>query len=421
MGENGSVGRAMRVGVLFGGRSGEHEVSLASARNVMDALERAGHTVVPLGITPQGQWLTHNDPMHQLSNGRYRALAGSPSDIATSDTTTSDGMNSANNDHTLLPGIAPALASGQQRNGAYAYEQSVRTASAYNTWSLLPQATHQEPLPEIDIIFPVLHGTYGEDGTVQGLLEMANLPYVGCGVLSSAVAMDKVMAKQIFAHAGLRQIEYMVVMRRRWQQQPDEIVRQIEAELPYPLFVKPANLGSSVGVSKARNQEELNGALDLASEYDRKVLIEAAVANARELEVSVLGNDDPLVSVAGEVISSHEFYDYSAKYLDESSRLLIPADIDQDLLAEIQSMAKTAFQVADCSGLARVDFLLDNQTQTLYLNEINTMPGFTESSMYPKLWEASGLSYPALVDRLLTLGIERYEDQAQNSTTRHGY
>ena len=404
MSEQGSVGRALRVGVLFGGRSGEHEVSLASARNVMEALERAGHTVVPLGITPQGQWLTHSDPMHQLADGTYSALASPEMSI---------------HGHLPIPVNGSASANGQQRNGAYTSEQHTQLARAHNTWSLLPQATQQAPLPEIDIIFPVLHGTYGEDGTVQGLLEMANMPYVGCGVLASAVAMDKVVAKQLFAQAGLRQTAYHVIMRREWQRRPAQCLDRIEANFAYPLFVKPANLGSSVGVSKAHDREELGAALDLACQYDRKILVEAAVANARELEVSVLGNDDPLVSVAGEVVPGHEFYDYTAKYLDESSKLLIPAAIDAALLAEIQAMAKLAFQVADCTGLARVDFLLDGQSQVLYLNEINTMPGFTQSSMYPKLWEASGLSYPALVDRLLALALERHEDRACNSTVRH--
>ncbi|MEZ4676495.1 MAG: D-alanine--D-alanine ligase family protein [Caldilineaceae bacterium] len=393
MSDREAVKRSLRVGVLFGGRSGEHEVSLASARNVMDALEKAGHTVVPMGITPQGRWLTQNDPMRQLTGETMPV-------------------------HTPSLGNGPMPANGQQRNGAYAHEDDSHAASAYNTWSLLPQATQQAPLPEIDIIFPVLHGTYGEDGTVQGLLEMANLPYVGCGVLASAAAMDKVMAKQLFAQAGLHQVAYEVVMRRRWQQEPAAIVAQLEQALAYPLFVKPANLGSSVGVSKAHDQAELGVALDLACRYDRKILVEAAVPNAREIEVSVLGNDDPIVSIAGEVVPGHEFYDYEAKYLDESSKLVIPAAISAELLAQVQQIAIAAFRVVDGAGLARVDFLLDNGSQTLYLNEINTMPGFTRSSMYPKLWEASGLDYPALVDRLLALALERYSDQQQNCTAR---
>jgi len=399
MNQQGSVGRSLRVGVLFGGRSGEHEVSLASARNVMDALEKAGHTIVPMGITPNGHWLTQHDPMQQLTGNSL--------------------PDHASSDHPSLLGSEPAVAGGQQRDGAYAHDRQGHEASAYNTWSLLPQATAQTPLPEIDVIFPVLHGTYGEDGTVQGLLEMANLPYVGNGVLASAVAMDKVIAKQLFGQAGLRQVDYAVVMRRQWQQQPDTLVAELEARFAYPLFVKPANLGSSVGVSKAHDRNELTHGLDLACRYDRKVIVEAAVPQAREIEVSVLGNDEPIVSVAGEVVSGHEFYDYAAKYLDESSKLLIPTTLDAALVAEVQAMALTAFRVADCAGLARVDFLLDDACKTLYLNEINTMPGFTQSSMYPKLWEASGISYPALVDRLLGLALERHNDKLQNSTTLH--
>ena len=392
--------RALRVGVVFGGRSGEHEVSLSSARNVIDALEKAGHTVVPIGITPQGRWLTTGNPLGQL-----RGEAPLP---------------------IQLPDHNPTVADRQQRNGAHAalLEQpdlqliAQDAASAYNTWSLLPQAKADAPLPEIEVIFPVLHGTYGEDGTIQGLLEMANLPYVGCGVLASAVAMDKAVAKQLFAQAGLRQVQYQTVLRKSWQTKAAAIITTIEAALAYPLFVKPANLGSSVGVSKARNRVELIEAIDLACRYDRKVLVEAAVPNAREIEVSVLGNDEPIASIAGEVIPGHEFYDYEAKYLDDSSELLIPANIDGQLLAQVQAMALTAFRAADCAGLARVDFLLDDATKTLYLNEINTMPGFTRSSMYPKLWEASGIPYPELVDRLLTLALERYAEQQANCTTR---
>jgi D-alanine-D-alanine ligase len=351
-----------------------------------------------MGITPQGHWLTQNDPLRQLSGESFH----------------SETLP----DHTHSLGSALAVAEGPQRDGAYADEQQAHAASAYNTWSLLPQATQQAPLPELDLIFPVLHGTYGEDGTVQGLLEMANLPYVGSGVLASAVVMDKAVAKQLFAQAGLRQSAYELVLRREWRQAAESVLDRIEARFAYPLFVKPANLGSSVGVSKVRDRAELGRGLDLACRFDRKVLVEVAVPHAREIEVSVLGNDEPSVSVVGEVVPGNEFYDYAAKYLDESSKLLIPAAIDADLVAEVQAMALTAFRLADCAGLARVDFLLDDASKTLYLNELNTMPGFTKSSMYPKLWEASGLSYPALVDRLLALALERHADKLQNRTTR---
>ncbi len=363
--------RALRVGVLFGGRSSEHEVSLASARNVIDALSKAGHTVVPIGITPQGHWLPNSQALAQLG------------------------------DPAAPNGVQPTV-----------------EPSADDPWALLPQATADSELPAIDVIFPVLHGPYGEDGTVQGLLEMANVPYVGCGVLASAVGMDKVVAKQLFAQAGLPQPDFQVVMRRHWAAQPEPIIAAIEAALPYPLFVKPANLGSSVGVSKARTRAELIDAIALACRFDRKVLVEQAVPNAREIEVSVLGNEDPIVSVPGEVVPGNEFYDYAAKYLDDNSQLIIPAVLSEASVKQVQSLALQAFQVADCSGLARVDFLLDDASGALYLNEINTMPGFTQISMYPKLWAASGISYPELVDRLLVLALERHQDRMQNATTR---
>lgn len=370
--------RSLRVGVLFGGRSGEHEVSLNSARNVMDALTKAGHTVVPMGITPQGHWLTTDNPLALLSGEVQPATTGTV---------------------TLT----------RATNGV---------AHESHSWALLPHAQTDAPLPSIDVIFPVLHGTYGEDGTVQGLLEMANLPYVGCGVLASAVAMDKAVAKQLFAQAGLQQAAYHVILRRQWRTAPKQVITQLEAALPYPMFVKPANLGSSVGISKVHDRSELAPALDLACRYDRKLVVEQGVPNAREIEVSVLGNDEPIVSGVGEIVPGNEFYDYAAKYLSDNSQLLIPAPISDEMVAQVQEMAIKAFQAADGSGLARVDFLLDNERQLLYLNEINTMPGFTRHSMYPKLWEAAGISYPELVDRLLTLALERYDDRLQNSTTR---
>lgn len=364
-----------RVGVLFGGRSGEHEVSLASARNVVEALHKAGHTVVPIGITPQGRWLTNGSAVTQLTGETLKPLSA-------------------------LPTVTNA------------------DAAAEDSWALLPQATPDTPLPALDVVFPVLHGTYGEDGTVQGLLEMAGLPYVGSNVLASAVGMDKAVAKQLFAQVGLRQTDFQIILRKQWQQQPAMIVEELEQRFTYPCFVKPANLGSSIGVSKVRTRAELAAGIQGAARYDRKILVESAVPNARELEVSVLGNDEPLVSVPGEVIPSNEFYDYAAKYLDGASQYVIPAAITPALAQEMQQMALVAWRAADCSGLARVDFLLDDSTQTLYLNEINTMPGFTRFSMYPKLWEASGLSYPELVDRLIELALERQQDRLQNATTR---
>jgi D-alanine-D-alanine ligase len=369
----------IRVGVVFGGRSGEHEVSLASAANVMDALEQAGYTVVPIGITPQGRWLTSGNPMKQLLDG---------------------------------------AAMPKQLNGAVG--QNGTDQEEEDTWALLPGsgAHHDQRLPAIDVIFPVLHGTYGEDGTIQGMLEMANLPYVGCGVLSSAVAMDKAVAKRLFAAAGLRQTAYQTVLRPAWKKNREEILAEIEARLRSPYFVKPANLGSSIGVNKARTRADLAKAIDLACEYDRKVLVEEAVPNVREIEVSVLGNDDPVASVPGEIIPGNEFYDYAAKYLDDNSPMVIPAALEPGQADEVREMAVRAFRAVECSGLARVDFLLDDLAGVFYLNELNTMPGFTRFSMYPKLWEASGVSYPELVDRLIQLALERYDEHQQNRTTR---
>lgn len=358
--------QSLRVGVLFGGRSGEHEVSLHSARNVMDALQEAGHTVIPVGITRTGRWLTENDPMALLNE----ALAADVHEEAT------------------------------------------------GGWRLLPSG--REAPPTMDVVFPVLHGPYGEDGTVQGLLEMANLPYVGCGVLASAAAMDKDIAKKLFAQAGLPQTPHRTIKRERWRTGPAAVIIELEDTLGYPVFVKPANLGSSVGISKADDREMLQTALDLAAAYDRKLVVEAAVPNAREIEVGVLGNRSPLASIPGEIKPGHDFYDYEAKYVDDSSQLLIPAPLDEEMTRRVQTMAVQAFQAVDGEGLARVDFLLDDVSGALYLNEINTMPGFTRISMYPKLWEASGVSYPALVDRLLRLALERHADRMRNRTTRGG-
>ncbi len=377
-------GRPLRIGVVFGGRSSEHEVSLASARNVMDALAQAGHTVVPIGITPEGRWLTSKDPMKLLTQVQDAASSGADSDGADSDSTASNGA-----------------------------------ASEDESWALLPHHAEDSPLPAIDVLWPVLHGPYGEDGTIQGMLEMANLPYVGCNVLASAVCMDKAMAKVIFAAAGLPQVPWLVVMRNHWQQSPEMVLSEVEEKLgDYPFFVKPANLGSSVGISKARNRDELSKALTLAARYDRKLLVEVAVPNAREIEVSILGNDEPIASVPGEIKPGNDFYDYAAKYLDDNSDLIIPANLNEELIERIQIMAIQAFKAVDATGLARVDFLMDRVRETVYLNEINTMPGFTRISMYPKLFEASGVSYPALADKLVKLALQRYADRQMNQTSR---
>lgn len=357
----------LRVGVLFGGRSGEHEVSLRSARSVVAAFDRARYEVTLLAIDKQGRWLTGQDAA---------GLLAPPSEASTA-----------------------------------AFDTLALHAGALR--SLIPQA---ESLRSLDVIFPVLHGPLGEDGTVQGLLELADIPYVGCGVTASAVGMDKAICKAVFAAHGLPQAPWLALKRQRWQDAPAATLDAIEAQLPYPLFVKPANLGSSVGISKAADRASLRQALDQAARYDRKLVVEQGI-DAREIEVSVLGNDQPAASLPGEVIPSREFYDYAAKYIDDDSRLLIPAPLTAEQTAEVQRLAVAAFLAIDGAGLARVDFLLDRQSGQLYLNEVNTLPGFTSISMYPKLWAASGLPFESLVDRLVELALERHQDKSRNETS----
>ena len=269
---------------------------------------------------------------------------------------------------------------------------------------------------KVDVIFPVLHGTFGEDGTVQGLLELAGIPYVGCGVLASALAMDKAVAKDVFAAHGLPVLPYVVIKRRDWRLKPEKVIASIQDKLAYPSFVKPANLGSSVGVSKVHDPSELAPALELAARYDRKLVVEQGI-EAREIEVSVLGNDDPIASIPGEVVPCHEFYDYRAKYIDEGSKLLIPAPLNAEETQQTRQMAVAAYVALDCAGMARVDFLMDKTNNELWLNELNTIPGFTQISMYPKLWEASGIPYPELIDRLIELATARFEDKNQSETS----
>jgi D-alanine-D-alanine ligase len=270
----------------------------------------------------------------------------------------------------------------------------------------------------VDVIFPVLHGTFGEDGTIQGLLELADIPYVGAGVLGSAAGMDKDVMKKLFAAARLPIVKHVTILRSQWEQDPKRVRKMVEKALRYPVFVKPANLGSSVGISKAHDKKELGPAIEEAAKFDRKIVIEQGVgskkAKAREIEVSVLGNDEPEASIAGEIVPAAEFYDYNAKYVDEGSKLLIPAKLTKAKMREIQLLAIKAFQAVDCSGLARVDFLMDPKSGKLWVNEINTMPGFTAISMYPKLWAASGLPYHALITRLIELALERHRDKKRN-------
>jgi D-alanine-D-alanine ligase len=271
-------------------------------------------------------------------------------------------------------------------------------------------------LAELDVIIPVLHGTYGEDGTVQGLLELAGVPYVGCGVMASAAAMDKAIAKDVLIAHDLPVLPYLVVKRKTWRADPQAVTAAIEERLPYPVFVKPANMGSSVGVSKVHDQGELAAAMDLAARYDRKLVVEQGI-EAREIEVSVLGNDDPIASLPGEVVPGNEFYDYRAKYVDDTSDLRIPAPLSDEMTQRVREMALAAYLSLDCAGMARADFLLDKETGELWINELNTIPGFTQISMYPKLWEATGLSYPELIDRLIQLAVERFDDKSQSETS----
>ncbi len=370
-----SARRRVRVGVLFGGRSGEHEVSLESARAVMAGLEQAGYEVVPIGITKEGRWLVSGDPLRALASGEARGAQPA-------------AMLLEPGHAGLLPLDGGLPASGDRRPGT----------------------------GPLDVVFPVLHGTYGEDGTVQGLLELANVPYVGAGVLGSAVGMDKVFQKTLWRGLGLPVVDFAWTTRRRFESAPDAEAVRIEAALGYPCFTKPANLGSSVGVRKTHTRAELRAGLAEAARYDTKLLAERGI-DARELECSVLGNDEPIASVVGEIVPSGEFYTYRAKYLDSESRAIIPAVVSEETADEVRRLAVEAFRAVGAAGLARVDFFLDRTTGRVYLNEINTMPGFTQISMYPKLWAASGISFPELVDRLVRLALERHAEKTRNETS----
>jgi len=363
----------LRVGVIFGGRSGEHEVSLRSAESVINALDRDKYEVVPIAITQQGKWLASSEATNLLpssvmeSADQHVAIFGDPTE----------------------KGLARFTGKGKT-----------------------------DERDKIDVIFPVLHGTYGEDGTIQGLLEMADVPYVGCGVLGSAAGMDKVVMKRLFREAGLPIVEFTHFLRTQWEADPLLVELRVAEEIGFPCFVKPANLGSSVGISKATDAKSLSEAIALASKYDRKIVVERGV-DAREIEVSVLGNDQPLASLPGEIIpQTADFYDYKAKYVDANgARLMIPADLSEEQTAEIQRLAVLAFQAIDGAGLGRVDFFLERETGKLLLNEINTMPGFTSISMYPKMWEASGISYSQLIDQLIELAFERHREKSRNLTS----
>ena len=369
--------KRLRVGVLFGGRSTEHEVSILSAQSIIAAMDPERFEAVPLYIDKEGRWLTGDSLKRLVSKAAARTYVYLPPDPT---------------QHSLVPAQdgrdSPSLLAGEGRGGG---------------------------LPSLDVVFPVFHGLNGEDGTIQGVLELANLPYVGAGVLGSALGLDKIYMKRAFAAAGLPVVDYLPTTRRQYEREPDAFVVLVEQRIGYPCFTKFANSGSSVGTTKAHNRAELVEGLRLASTFDRKLLVERAV-DARELEISVLGNDEPKASVVGEVVPAHEFYDYDAKYLDEGSRLLIPAPIDGSVAQEARNMAVRAFQAVDAAGMARVDFFMERTTGRLLLNEVNTIPGFTRISMYPKLWEASGLPYPKLIERLVDLAIERFNDRQRSQT-----
>jgi len=375
--------KKLRVGVIYGGRSGEHEVSLASAAAVFQNLDPQRYEPIAIRIEKDGRW--------RLAEGPPRLLSAA------------DVIDAAK--------TQPADAGREAHLVAHPGIETLLTIDRTNR--------HREVVSglALDVVFPVLHGPYGEDGTVQGLLELANVPYVGAGVLASAVGMDKAVMKLVFAARGLPICDYEVVLKRDWQRDERGVLSAIVSRLGFPVFVKPANLGSSVGISKAKHAAELRTAIALAAEFDRKIVVEAAVPHAREIECAVAGNDEPEASVPGEIVPSREFYDYEAKYLDESSKLLIPAPLTEAQREEVRTLALAAFKAIDGAGMARVDFLLAGDSGVLYLNEVNTIPGFTTISMYSKLWAASGLEYPRLLDRLIALALERHAEKQQLRTS----
>ena len=369
----------LRIGVLFGGRSTEHEVSILSAQSIIAAMDPQRFEAIPLYIDRNGRWLVGGSLKRLVSEDAASKYVYLPPDPT---------------HHALVPAQdghgheSPSPGSGEGQGGG---------------------------LPPLDAVFPVFHGLNGEDGTIQGVLELANIPYVGAGVLGSALGLDKIYMKRAFAAAGLPIVDYLPITRRQYEQDQNAFVALVEARLGYPCFSKFANSGSSVGTTKAHDRAELVAGLHLAASFDRKLLVERAV-DARELEVSVLGNDEPQASVVGEIVPAHEFYDYDAKYLDEGSRLVIPAAVERDVAENVRAMALRAFQAVDAAGMARVDFFMERKTGRMLVNELNTIPGFTRISMYPKLWEASGLSYPKLIERLVDLAIERFNDKQRSQT-----
>jgi D-alanine-D-alanine ligase len=388
------MGKKLRVGILFGGRSGEHEVSLLSAASILQAIDRDKFEVTPIGITKEGRWLAQADARGLLEAGASAA----PRHFRAGDPETTPGAK------LLQEGMPTLLAPEPRSSGGLAQ-------------------SHGRAEQALDVVFPVLHGTFGEDGTIQGLFELAGIAYVGSGVLGSAAGMDKDAMKRLFAQAGLPIVKHVTLLRAEWERSSRTCIARIEAALRYPLFVKPANLGSSVGISKAHDRKELAAGLTLAGRYDRKLVVEEGVGGkkgrARELEVAVLGNDDPKASVVGEIVPGKEFYDYEAKYLSEGSVPVIPAKLSWAESKKIREMAIAAFRACDLAGLARVDFLMEpGGKRRIFLNEVNTLPGFTNISMYPKLWEASGLSYRDLITRLIELALERHAEKSRTVYSR---
>ncbi|MFC1513961.1 D-alanine--D-alanine ligase [candidate division KSB1 bacterium] len=362
-----------RIGIIFGGRSSEHEVSIMSARSIMDVIDKDKYDIELFGITKTGHWIIAK-PAYDMLDGK---------EISPYETVYLP-LNPA--DHKLL----------------CVSQQMVGNPIIY--------------LKNLDVVFPVLHGPYGEDGTIQGIFEIAGIPYVGCGVAASALGMDKILMKNLFIARGLPTVDSVHFTAKAWQADNENIKPIVESKIGFPCFVKPANTGSSVGITKVHDASELENALKIALEFDRKVLIEKGI-DAREIECSVLGNDDPKASALGEVVPSREFYDYEAKYHDEKSELIIPADLPENISKRIKDLAVLAFKALDCCGMARVDFLLDKNTNDIYINEINTIPGFTSISMYSKLWEITGISYPELVEKLINLALERFEENSKRKTS----
>jgi len=363
--------KKIKVGLIFGGRSGEHEVSFCSASSIINAIDKDKYTVVPIGITKEGRWISPQDSELALQSGK---IEGKNTVILLNDSFSKSLVYIDNN-------------------------QRLDKSSA---------------LEKLDVIFPVLHGPYGEDGTVQGLLELANIPYVGAGVAASAISMDKDLMKIIFKQKNLPILKWLTIKRKEWQKNKEKILSLIQNGFEYPLFVKPTNLGSSVGITKVHRKEELEKAIDLASSYDRKILIEQGLEEVREIECGVLGNDEPRASVVGEVKPAGEFYDYDSKYIDKETQLIVPADLPDGVSQEVQEIALRAFKAVDAAGMARIDFFVTKKENKIYLGEINTIPGFTSVSMYPRLWQASGISYSDLIDQLIQLALERYQDKNQN-------